>query len=73
MCRWVDRNLRRGARRRCCGCQLKPLVKTRTDLVGGQLRTLPLFTGDDDTSGPDTGETGETENLPEVHEQETFP
>jgi len=48
-------------------------VKTRTDLVGGQLRTLPLFTGDDDTSGPDTGETGETENLPEVHEQETFP
>jgi hypothetical protein len=48
-------------------------VKARTDLLGGQLRPLPLFTGDDDTGCPDTGETGETENLPEVHEQETLP
>jgi hypothetical protein len=48
-------------------------VKACTDVLGGQLRPLPLFTGDDDTSCPDTRETRETENLPEVHEQETFP
>jgi hypothetical protein len=51
-------------------------VKPGTDLLGRQLRPLPLLTGDDDTGCRDTGETGETgetENLPEVHEQETLP
>jgi hypothetical protein len=69
----LDRNIRRAARHRCRGRQLKPLVKARTDLLGGQLCPLPLFTDDDDTGCPDTSETGETENLPEVHEQETLP
>jgi hypothetical protein len=47
-------------------------VKPGADLLGCQLRPLPLLTGDDDTGGRNTGDTGETENLPEVHEQETF-
>jgi hypothetical protein len=33
---------------------------------------LSLLTGDDDTGGRDTCDTGETENLPEVHDQETL-
>jgi len=49
------------------------LVEPGTDLFGRQLRPLPLFTGDDDTGCGDTGETGETEKLPAVHEQETLP
>jgi hypothetical protein len=48
-------------------------VKPGTDLLGRQLRPLPLLTGDDGTSGRDTGETGNTQNLPELHEQGTFP
>ena len=48
-------------------------MKPGTDLLGRQLGPLPLLTGDDDTGSRDTGETGETENLPEVHEQETLP
>ena len=48
-------------------------MKPGTDLLGGQLRPLPLLTGDDDTGCRDTGETGEAEKLPEVHEQETLP
>jgi hypothetical protein len=48
-------------------------MKPGTDLLGGQLRPLPLLTGDDDTGCRDTGETGEAENLPEVHEKETLP
>jgi hypothetical protein len=48
-------------------------VKARTDLLGSQLRPLPLFTGDDDTGCPDTGETGKAESFPEFHEQETLP
>jgi hypothetical protein len=72
-CRWAHQKIRRGTGRRCRGRQLKPLVKARTDLLGGQLRPLPLFTGDDDTGSRDTGEPGETEHLPEVHEQETLP
>jgi hypothetical protein len=47
-------------------------VKSGTDLLRRQLRPLPLLTRDDDTAGRDTGETGQTENLPEVHEQETL-
>jgi hypothetical protein len=47
-------------------------VQPGTDLLGRHLRPLPLLTGDDDTGGRDTGETGETENLQEVHEQETL-
>jgi hypothetical protein len=47
-------------------------VKPGTDLLGRQLRPLPLLTGDDDTGSRDTGQAGETENLPGVHEQETF-
>jgi hypothetical protein len=48
-------------------------VKPGTDLLRLQLGPLPLLTGDDDTSSRDTGEAGDTENLPEVHEQETLP
>jgi hypothetical protein len=48
-------------------------VKPGTDLLGRQLRPVPLLTRDDDTGCRDTGQTGETENLPEVHEQETLP
>ena len=48
-------------------------MKPGTNLLGRQLRSLPLLAGDDDTSCRDTGETGEAENLPEVHEQETLP
>jgi hypothetical protein len=47
-------------------------VKPGTDLLGRQLRALPLFAGDDDTGCRDTGDTGETENLPDLHEQETL-
>jgi len=50
----------------------EPLVEPGTDLFGRQLRPLPLFTGDDDTGCGDTGETGEAENFPAVHEQEPF-
>ena len=49
---------------------LQPLMKPRTDLLGRQLSPLPLFTGDDDTCGRNTGQTSETENLPEIHDQE---
>jgi hypothetical protein len=48
-------------------------VKPGTDLLGRQLRPLPLLTGDDGTSCRDTGETGKTQNLPEFHEQGTLP
>lgn len=41
-------------------------------LLGGQLGALPLLAGDDDTGCRDTGHPGETDNLPEVHEQETL-
>jgi hypothetical protein len=47
-------------------------VKPGTDLLGRQLRSFPLLAGDDDTGRRDTGQAGKTENLPEVHEQETF-
>jgi hypothetical protein len=45
-------------------------VQPGTDLLGRQLSPLPLLTGDDDTGRRNTGET---ENLPAVHEQETLP
>jgi hypothetical protein len=48
-------------------------VKPGTDLLRLQLCPLSLLTGDDDTGSRDTGKTGDTENLPEVHEQETLP
>jgi hypothetical protein len=44
-------------------------MKPGTDLLRGQLCPLPLLTGDDDTSSRDTGDAGETENLPEVHDR----
>ncbi|MBA2699626.1 MAG: hypothetical protein H0U61_12805 [Nocardioidaceae bacterium] len=47
------RDLRRGRLR-------EPLMKAGTDLVGCQLRTLPLLTHDDDTGCRDTGKAGET-------------
>jgi hypothetical protein len=47
-------------------------VKPGADLLGGQLCPLPLFTGDDDTCCCYAGDTGQTEDFPEVHEQETF-
>ena len=67
--------VRPGTPTRRCGRLLEPLVKPGTDLLGRQLRPLPLLTGDDGTGcrdTGDTGETGETENLPEVHDEETF-
>jgi hypothetical protein len=72
-CGWADGNVRHGGAGRCRGRLLEPLVKPGTDLLRRQLRPLPLLTGDDDTGCRDTGEPGETENLPEVHEQETLP
>jgi hypothetical protein len=48
-------------------------VKPGTDLLGCKLRPLPLITGDDDTGSRDTRDTSKTQNLPEVHEQETLP
>jgi len=47
-------------------------VKPGPYLLGRQLCPLPLLTGDDDTSGRNPGDTGKTDYLPEVHEQETF-
>ena len=47
-------------------------MKAGPDLLGSQLCPLPLLTGDDDTGCRNTSDTGETENLPEIHEQETF-
>ncbi len=47
-------------------------MKPGTNLLGCQLLPLPLLTGDDDTSCRDAGDAGDTENLPEVHELETF-
>jgi hypothetical protein len=47
-------------------------VKPGTDLLRRQLRPVPLLSRDDDTSCRDTGKTGETENLPELHEEETL-
>jgi hypothetical protein len=51
---------------------LEAMVKAGADLVGRQLRPLTLLTGDDDTGCRDAGQTGQTEHLPAVHEQETF-
>jgi hypothetical protein len=47
-------------------------VKPGANLVGLKQCALPLLAGDDDTGGRDTGDTGETENLPDFHEQETL-
>jgi hypothetical protein len=47
-------------------------VQAGPDLFGSQLCPLPLLTGDDDTGGSDTGDTGQTENLPEVHDRSSF-
>jgi len=47
-------------------------VEPGTDLLRRQLRALALLTRDDGTGRRDTGEPGHTENLPEVHEQETL-
>ena len=67
-----DGNVRDSARSRSRGHLLEPLVKPGAYLLRCQLRPLPLLTGDDDTGCRNTGETGETENLPGVHEEETF-
>ena|GEM_PF-6890631 len=67
-----DGGVRPGAPSRCGGRLRQPLMKPGTDLLGRQLSPLPLFTGDDDTCGRNTGETSETENLPEIHDQEPF-
>jgi hypothetical protein len=48
-------------------------VKPGTDLLGRQLGPGSLLSRDDDTGCRDTGQTGETENLPEFHEQEILP
>lgn len=51
----------------------QPLVQPCPDLVRPQLCPLPLLTGDDDTACCHAGQPGETENLPEVHDQGTLP
>jgi hypothetical protein len=71
--RRADGNVRHGAPRRFRRRLLEPLVKPGTDILGCQQRPLPLLSGDDDTGRRDTGDTGQTENLPGVHEQETLP
>ena len=68
----ADPNVRRCALRGCRRGLLEALVKAGPDLLGGQLCPLPLLSGDDDTCGRNTCDTGETENLPEVHDQETL-
>jgi hypothetical protein len=47
-------------------------VKPGTDILGRQQCPLPLVAGDDDTGGRDTGDPGETEYFPDVHERETL-
>ncbi len=64
--------LRRTVGHFCLGRLLEPLVEASTDLLGRQLRPLPLLTDDDDTRSGDTGEAGETDSFPEVHDQETL-
>ena len=68
----ADWSVQPAAPRRCGGRLLEPLVKPGSDLFWRQLSPLPLFTGDDDTCGRNTGETSETENLPESQDQEPF-
>jgi hypothetical protein len=68
----ADRGSRRGAPGLYHGGLFEPFVETGPDLLGGQLGPLPLFLSDDYTGGRDTGDAGETENLPEVHDQETL-
>ena len=70
MCRLAGQSLGRSARSRCFGRLFQPLVKPGPDLLGGQLCPLPLVTRDDDTGSRDAGDTSETENLPEIHDQE---
>ena len=48
-------------------------MKPAADLLGLELRALPLLTCDDDTGCRDAGETGDTESFPDIHEQETLP
>lgn len=50
----------------------EPFVEASTDLLGRQLRPLPLLADDDDTRSGDTGEAGQTDSFPEVHDQETL-
>ena len=50
----------------------EPLMQTVPDLVGLQIRPLTLVTRDDGTRGGDAGQAGESENLPELHEQESL-
>ena len=66
----ADWSVRPSAPSRFGGRLLQPLMEPGTDLLGRQLSPLPLFTGDDDTCGRNPGETSETENLPEIHDQE---
>jgi hypothetical protein len=56
--RCADGSVRRGAPIRGLGGLLKALVKAGPDLLGGQLCPLPLLSGDDDTGGRDTCDTG---------------
>lgn len=70
--RWAHGHLRHGPPSRRGGSLRQPLVKPGTDLLGRQLGPLPLLTGNDDTGCRHTGEAGETENLPDLHKQETF-
>ena len=68
----VAAKLRRTVGHFCLGRLLEPLVEASTDLLGSQLRPLPLLADDDDTRSGDTGEAGETDSFPEVHDQETL-
>jgi len=71
-CGGADSGVRSCALRSGLRCLLEALVKAGPDLFGGQLCPLPLLSGDDDTGGRNTCDAGKTENLPEVHDQETL-
>ena len=69
---WADGSIRHGARIWCRGRLLEALVKPGSDVVRRQLRPLALLTRDDDTGCRDAGDTGETKNLPDVHDRSPF-
>jgi len=45
------------------------LVQSVLDLLGREVGPLALVAGDDDSCGGHAGETGESEYLPDLHEE----
>lgn len=44
-------------------------METLAHLVWGELRALALISRDDGTAGGDTGQSGDAEQLPDLHER----